>query len=94
MGQTVSNVPLTDFKVKVITDSNSDQIQEVSAGALMSVRIDDDGTTMYVGYALPGSSDASAVWRILKSVSTSVKWADGNTNFDNIWNNHTSLTYS
>ncbi len=64
-----------------------------------SLRIDDASTsTTYVGEAAFGSSEASAVWRIFKlSVSgtvTSMTWADGNDNFDNVWVDRASLSYS
>jgi hypothetical protein len=53
---------------------------------------------VYVGEASPGSSQASAVWRITRidtsgSVIT-ILYADGNTNKDNIWNNRVSGSYS
>lgn len=53
---------------------------------------------LYSGLAAPGSAGASAVWRI-KRVQvtgnvTATTWADGNTNFDNVWNNRASLSYS
>lgn len=62
------------------------------------VKIEDLGTTAYFGYAPIGSSGASAVWRI-KRLSTSggvdtVTWADGNTNYDNVWDNRAILSYS
>jgi len=57
-----------------------------------------DSNTAYYGFAEPGSSTSDPVWRIMKkSVSgtvTSYLWADGNTKFDNIWDNRTSLSYS
>ena len=48
----------------------------------------------------PGSSTSSAVWRVKKTVLSDtsddvvITWADGNANFDNIWDNRLSLTYS
>jgi hypothetical protein len=64
-----------------------------------SLRIDEvSASVTYIGEAAFGSSEASAVWRIFKlSVSgtvTSMTWADGNDEFDNIWNNRASLSYS
>lgn len=59
----------------------------------------DDTTTAnmtYVGYAVPGSSTASAVWRIKRIDATTglaIRFADGNANFDNVWNNRASLSY-
>jgi len=54
------------------------------------------GTT-YVGQADPGSSTASAVWRIRRITETndgaSVDWADGVGTFVHIWDDRASLTY-
>lgn len=50
---------------------------------------------IYVGFAVPGGLNASAVWRIM-SVNTStneVTWADGDDSYDNVWNDRASLTY-
>lgn len=54
---------------------------------------------LYFGLAKPGSANGSAVWRIYRltwsgSNLTAITLADGNSNFDNIWNNRTSLSYS
>lgn len=52
----------------------------------------------YVGDAQPGSLTSVEVWRIkrIQTVGniTTVSLADGNSNFDNIWDNRLSLTYS
>lgn len=52
----------------------------------------------YYGYSLTlGADPAAAVWRIRKettaSTVTTAQYADGNGNYDNIWNNRASLTY-
>ena len=58
------------------------------------------GKEEYVGYAEPGSADASAVWQIQKLVYDSnnkistVRYADGDLKFNNIWDNRASLSYS
>jgi hypothetical protein len=65
-------------------------------------RIEYDATTgnaLYVGWALPGAAGSAASWRIAKPVFTGqeltgVVWADGNGNFDNVWDNRVSLSYS
>ncbi len=60
-----------------------------------SMRIDEvSDDLIYVGEALPGSSESSSVWRIKKITSTGVLFADGNTNFDNRWDQRASLSYS
>lgn len=55
------------------------------------------GTT-YVGEAVPNSATSSALWRVYKvavsATSTTVQFADGNDNFDNVWNDRSSLSYS
>ena len=56
-------------------------------------------TLAYDGYAAIGSAEGSAVWRIKKTTyavdgDRSVTWADGNDNFDNVWTNRASLSYS
>lgn len=51
---------------------------------------------LYIGKAPIGSSTASAVWQISKldtSSGLSKTWADGDSDYNNIWANHASLTY-
>lgn len=52
------------------------------------------GSYTYYGLAPPGSSTASAVWRVKRGSSTEVLWADGNSEFDNVWDNYLALSYS
>lgn len=64
-----------------------------------SIRVDDASSTVtYVGEAPFASSESDAVWRIkkLETIGTvfKVTWADGNANFDNVWSNRTSITYT
>lgn len=65
-----------------------------------TTRLDETSTTSvtYVGKAVVGSSEASAVWQIQKIDETgavmSIKFADGNSSFDNVWNDRVSLTYN
>lgn len=56
--------------------------------------------TIYFGFATIGSSasTSSPIWRIMKMVDSSgiltFSFADGDSNFDNVWANRTSLSYS
>lgn len=56
--------------------------------------------TIYFGFVAVGSSadTSSAIWRIMRMVDSSgiltFSFADGDTNFNNVWNNRTSLSYS
>lgn len=52
----------------------------------------------YIGQAAPGTATSTAGWRIQRmSVSgtvTTLEYADGDLNFNNIWDNRVSLSYS
>lgn len=54
-------------------------------------------TITYIGEADAGTATSAASWRIKRMSTASgivITWADGNTNFDNVWNNRASLSYS
>jgi hypothetical protein len=66
---------------------------------LYTTRLDDTSTPniTYVGEAAIGSATGNAVWRIKRIDETTgviILWADGNSNFDNIWDNRVGLSYS
>ena len=52
----------------------------------------------FVGEAAPNSASSEAVWRIQKidetGEETVITYADGNSLFDNIWDNRTTLEYA
>ncbi len=58
---------------------------------------DISGNLIYIGVAKPGVLKSSADWQIKKLVYdgsnnlTDVLFADGNTEFDNIWDDRTSI---
>lgn len=55
---------------------------------------------IYKGWADTGTTTSTPAWRIQKItfVGTDedvvIEWADGNGNFDNVWDNRASLTYT
>lgn len=54
---------------------------------------------LYRGEAVPGSLTSAPAWRIRHIViaadgDVSTRFADGDTNFNNVWNNRASLSYS
>ena len=58
-----------------------------------------DSLNAYLGNSAVGSATSAAVWAIQKLVFTSggsvtITWADGDSLFNNIWDNRASLTYS
>lgn len=65
-----------------------------------ALKLDDTTTTnvTYVGKAAVGSATSSAVWQMKKideSSGMTITWADGDANFDNVWDNRaTTETYS
>jgi hypothetical protein len=67
-------------------------------GTPTATRIDDSaGTTIYIGKAPIGSATSAAVWQIAKLDTSSglIKtWSDGDSLFNNIWDNRASLEYS
>lgn len=65
----------------------------------LAQRVDDYTTAniIYIGIARVGTPTSDAYWQIQKideTTGTVITWADGNDNFDNIWDNRTSITYS
>lgn len=64
---------------------------------LGSLKLDQvSSTECYLGEATFAASTSSPLWRIRKintTVGVDVKWADGNANYDNVWDDRTSLNY-
>ena len=54
----------------------------------------------YIGLAVPGSVTSAAVWQIRKITyaaagkPTAIQYADGDLEFDNVWDDAPSLDYS
>lgn len=75
---------------------------DVSLGAAVEYVSNFDqvnSTTAYAGKALPGTLTSSANWQIKKLTfgtdgDVTTQFADGDSNFDNIWDNRASLSYS
>lgn len=63
-----------------------------------ATRIDEASDTVtYIGDATIGSAAGASAWRIKKvdtSSGTVITFADGNGNFDNVWNDRAGLSYS
>jgi hypothetical protein len=65
---------------------------------LLAQRVESSGQNTYIGWAEPGSSTDASVWRVKRVYAhangVTVTWADGNTRFDNVWDDHAILSYS
>jgi hypothetical protein len=69
------------------------------AGTQLALRMDEASATVtYVGTAYAGSLNAAASWAIkritISGTVTTIEWADGDTNANNVWNNRAALSYS
>lgn len=53
---------------------------------------------MFTGWAEAGSLESAAAWKIRRRTFSgddfADEWADGDTDYDNVWNDRTSLSYS
>lgn len=100
-------MPATPTAVTRAVDGTGDAIAtlqvdgrhvQVVAGVSLAVRYDDAADPVaYLGHAPPGTSTATAGWRICRFDFTAgvlQTWADGNDLFDNIWDARAALTYS
>lgn len=65
-----------------------------------AIAYDASNNPIYVGEANPGTAESATGWRIKKITydannnPTNVQWADGNTKFDNVWDDRASYSYS
>lgn len=64
-----------------------------------AVKVDDvGGGVTYIGEADPGEAASAATWRIKRLTETGpdivIAWADGDANFNNVWNDRLGLSYS
>jgi hypothetical protein len=66
----------------------------------LTTRVDttSESDVIYIGSASPGSATSEAVWQIIKitisSGDVSIIYANGEKNFNNIWDSRTGLSYS
>lgn len=91
LGLTIN--PATEEKQDAIISS----LGSIGGTVLYDSRFDDttDVLYMYVGEAVPGSSESSNVWRIKRYVQSNLKgtWADGVSTFTKSWTNRLTYTY-
>lgn len=71
----------------------------LSAAMAYKTEVDEvSASVTYVGIAAPGTATSAASWQIKKIITTGadieIVFADGNSNFDNVWDNRAGLSYS
>ena len=84
---------LVDESGNVVSDSNPITTQSSNK----ALQLIESGSYIYIGKATIGSDTADAVWQVRRIDETSglvILWADGNDNYDNVWDNYSSLSYS
>ena len=64
-----------------------------------ATRLDEASATVtYVGKALPGTASSAALWQIFRMTESSgdltIEYADGDDNFDNVYDSRAGLSYS
>lgn len=79
---------------------SSNPLNVTQTPSSLTLQMDEAGLGItYVGDAAIGTITSEALWRIKRLDESGdpeliIKWADGDANFDNIWDNRASLTYS
>ena len=76
-------------------------LQRLNASSL-SLRIERDGSSnpIYLGIASPGTPTSSSLWQIRKLTFdggnnvTAIQFAGGTANFNSVWDDRASLSYS
>lgn len=88
---------LLDRELNKFVESTSRQGTSVEVvSASVTYREHTSGSFTYYGVAAVGSSESNPVWRIFREeISTgTIIYADGNSNFDNVWSDRAGLSYS
>lgn len=80
-----------------ITGPNGTTLDVLLQSQSYALQLDESASPItYIGQALPGSSTSSAAWSIKKMDETSglvITWADGSSEFNQVWDDRASLTY-
>jgi len=94
-GTVATNVLTLDYNTTSMDNGDDLQIHYVAPED--NVIIDDTGGTYtYFGFAAPTSATSAARWKIkrLTQATNVFQLADGNDQYDNVWDNRASLSYS
>ena len=80
------------------TEENQDELILLLNDFSNNIQVDSGNSNLqYIGFAEPGSLTSAAVWKIKRidcTIGIIILHADGNRNFDNIFDNRESLNYS
>lgn len=96
--QTEGNAEIVNLKNTV--SQLSEKVTSMNDKIFYEPKLVDEtnSNAVYKGFANPGAKSDAPVWAILKVTNNkgvlSYHWADGNKNFDKIWDNRKALQYS
>lgn len=88
------------YPIKVNADGSINAVTGGSAANTNNVFMEyksTDSNIIYIGEAANASLTSNPAWKITRLDTTTllkVTYADGDLNFDNVWDNRESLTYS
>jgi hypothetical protein len=72
-------------------------IQLMAPPAFLTILDEAGAGVSYMGEAAPGTGTDEALWRIRRITESAgdvtVEWADGDSSFDNVWDDRAGLTY-
>lgn len=96
-GGTVATNVLT-LTYNTASMNNTDKLQIYYDAPDDAVIIDETSSTTYTyfGFAVPATATSAAKWKVkrLTNSTSTFTWADGDDQYDNIWDNRASLSYS
>jgi len=87
------------WEVATTSGQGTDVFVTNLSGTDQAVRLDVVSSTVtYVGKAVVGASTAAAVWKVFRMTTASdgdltIEYADGDADFDNVWDNRAGLSY-
>lgn len=97
-GSVTDNILTLTYNTSTMADSDQLQIFYDDSGDEAKIVDYESSTVFYTGSAQPGTLISVAKWKISKTILSSSgfvrTWADGNTNYDNVWDNRAALSYS
>ncbi|MDP3146043.1 MAG: hypothetical protein Q8T03_13320 [Bacteroidota bacterium] len=96
--QTEGNAEIVNLKNSM--NEMKDKVNALNDKLFYEPKLVDESNAnlVFKGFAVPGAKTDEPVWAVLKVTNTkgvlSYQWADGNKNFDNVWDNRKVLVYS
>ena len=83
-------------EVTKFVEASGDQVAVITGGAVDKFLTAAAGGFTFLGFAAPGVATSAATWKIsrITDADDTILWADGNGDYDNVWDDRASLSYS